>query len=361
MNAKKFPCQSCGGKMEFQPGASLKCPYCGADNVIPSSGEQIKELDLRAYLEQATRKVEYEENQTVKCEACGAEQTLDPNVSLSHCAFCGSAMQAAAKTNRAIKPASLLPFKVEKKQGMDQFRSWLGGLWFAPSKLKQYARAEGALKGMYIPYWTYDAYALTWYKGERGVDRYETEYYTEKDEKGNTVQKTRQVVKTDWYPVSGFVTNDFDDVLVLASWSLPREKTEQLEPWDLQNLVPYQDEFLSGFQVEAYQVDLAQGFEHAKRKMEDVITDTIRNDIGGDHQRINSMKSQYSNITFKHILLPVWINAYKYMDKVYRFVINGRTGEVQGERPWSIIKIVAFVTGLLAAGGIIYYLVKVFG
>ena len=66
----------------------------------------------------------------------------------------------------------------------------------------------------------------------------------------------------------------------------------------------------------------------------------IRRDIGGDHQRIHTARSQFDDITFKHILLPVWISAYKYGGKSYRFLINGETGEVQGERPWSIAKII---------------------
>lgn len=361
MSAKEFPCRSCGAKLEFAPGAALKCPYCGFENEIPQSGEEIKELDLHEYMEGAVQQEEMVETQTVKCQSCGAEQTLDPNITTSHCAFCGTQMHAEAETNRKIKPKSLLPFKVDKKQGMEQFRDWMKGLWFAPNALKKYARAEGGLKGLYIPYWTYDSNTISWYTGERGIDYTETEYYTEEDEDGNTVEKSRQVTRTEWYPVSGVVFDDFDDVLVLASWSLPREKTERLEPWDLENLTPYQIEYLSGFQVEAYQVDLAQGFEHAKKIMNEAIEDTIRRDIGGDHQRIESVRSQYDNITFKHILLPIWINAYRYQGKSYRFVINARTGEVQGERPYSIIKIAAAVGGALVAGGLIYYLVKVFG
>jgi predicted RNA-binding Zn-ribbon protein involved in translation (DUF1610 family) len=357
----QFPCRSCGAKMEFQPGQALQCPYCGAQNEIPSSGEEIKELDFHAYLDQAGGQAETVEQQTVKCQACGAEQTLDPDISTSHCAFCGTTINAQAETHRTIKPASLLPFKVDKKTGMEHFRSWINGLWFAPNKLKQYATTEGALKGLYIPYWTYDANTFTWYDGERGDDYQDVEHYTEQDDKGNTVQKQRTVTRTRWHHVSGFVGNDFDDVLVLASWSLPREKTEALEPWDLENLESYQTEFLSGFQVEAYQVDLAQGFEHAKRIMQGEIESTIRRDIGGDHQRIHSTKSEYNNLTFKHILLPIWINAYRYQNKAYRFVVNGRTGEVQGERPWSVVKIALAVAGVLVAGGVIYYLARAFG
>jgi DNA-directed RNA polymerase subunit RPC12/RpoP len=361
MAVKKFPCSSCGAKFEFAPGAALKCPYCGAANEIPQSKAEIRELDFKAFLSQAATTAEVQENQTVKCDSCGAEQTLDPTVTTSHCAFCGSQMHAEAETQRLIKPSSLLPFKIDKKVGLESYRSWINGLWFAPSDLKRYAQVDGSLKGIYIPYWTYDANTWTWYDGERGIDYTETETYEEKDEDGNSVTKERQVVRTVWTPVSGMVYENFDDVLVLASWSLPREKTEALEPWDLQNLVGYQVDYLAGFQSEAYQVDLAQGFEHAKKKMEDVIDGLIRQDIGGDHQRIHSTTTQYNDLTFKHILLPIWICAYRYGGKAFRFVINGRTGEVQGERPYSVIKIILASAAAVAAGGLIWWLVKAFG
>ena len=138
---------------------------------------------------------------------------------------------------------------------------------------------------------------------------------------------------------SGHVDNLFDDVLVVASKSLPREYVEKLEPWELQNLVPFNESYLSGFKTESYQIDLKEGFDDAKIKMDERIRAAVCSDIGGDHQRIHTLNTIYNNITFKHILLPIWISAYQYKEKVYRFLINGLTGEVQGERPYSWIKI----------------------
>jgi hypothetical protein len=151
------------------------------------------------------------------------------------------------------------------------------------------------------------------------------------------------VRKTRWHSVSGQVSNTFDDVLVLATRSLPPKQAHALEPWDLGALVPYRDEYLSGFAAESYQVDLVQGFEAAKGIMAGTIEWTIRRDIGGDHQRIHDVDTHYRDVTFKHILLPVWISAYRYHQRVFRFLVNARTGEVQGERPWSALKITLLV------------------
>lgn len=128
----------------------------------------------------------------------------------------------------------------------------------------------------------------------------------------------------------------------------------KLEPWDLDKLLPYQDEYLSGFRCESYQVGLEEGFNRAKELMDDEIRDGVRSDIGGDEQRISSVSTQHNDVTFKHILLPVWLSAYKYRNKVYRFMVNARTGEVQGERPWSWLKISMTVIAVLALAAVAY-------
>ena len=73
--------------------------------------------------------------------------------------------------------------------------------------------------------------------------------------------------------------------------------------------------------------------------MQDLIDDGIRQQIGGDDQRIDKMHIVHNDISFKHILLPIWISAYQYKKNTYHFIINGRNGDVQGQRPYSAIKI----------------------
>jgi len=348
---KSFKCANCAAKMEFVPGADAQeCPYCGHENPIPKSEADIKELDFRSYLAKLSESEQTEEHLTVRCDDCGAETTTEPNVTARECPFCGSHIVSTASSTKHIKPASLLPFKVTHKEGRDRFAKWIASLWFAPNSLKNIAKQDDKLSGMYVPYWTYDSDTTSFYRGERGEHYWETQHYTTR-ENGKTVHKTRRVRKTRWYPASGTVWGSFDDVLVLASDSLPRKYTERLEPWDLQNLVSYKDDYLSGFRAESYHVDLAEGFDHARQSMDVHIRTLVRRDIGGDEQRISSVRTQHDNVTFKHVLLPVWISAYRYKNKTYRFLINGRTGEVQGERPWSWAKIALLVAGLIAAAG----------
>ncbi len=350
----QFPCEECGAVLTFAPGMdALKCQYCGHENPIPESEESVDELDYHAALRQGSAADETITEQTIKCGTCAAEFTLDPNVTSDECPFCGSTVVIeSAQSSTHLKPKSLLPFKLDHREARESFKKWLSSRWFAPSNLARYARDDGPLAGMYTPYWTYDSDTTSHYRGQRGIN------YTVTVGSG---KNRRTVTKTRWTPVSGTVQRFFDDVLVLASNSLPRNIAEKLEPWDLENLVPYNEGYLSGFRAESYQVSLDDGFEYAKKIMDRTIRSDVRRQIGGDKQRITSLSTRHDGITYKHILLPVWLAAYRYKDKVYRFLVNARTGEVHGERPWSWIKIAAAVLGVVVVAAGAYYAYVTFG
>ena len=351
-------CKGCSSKLTYAAGTrNLKCSHCGTENEIHVSTEIIEELDFEKFANNFTEGSEIHEVVTVKCDACGAQTSFEANVVSGNCPFCGSPIVVSAGTvHHSIQPKSLLPFAIDKKKAEGIYSQWLKKLWWAPNDLTNYASQQGKLNGMYTPYWTYDAVTNTDYAGECGVDFSETEEY-ETLENGETVVRSRTVVRTIWYPVSGTVNNNFDDTLVVASQSLPIAITYKLEPWDLQNLIPFNPNYLAGYKTESYQIELKEGFEIAKARMNDVITQNVNAAIGGAHQRVFYMKTAYDNITFKHILLPLYINSYRYKNKVYRFLINGRTGEVHGERPYSWVKITLSILAAITILAILVYVI----
>ena len=346
---KELDCCNCGAKLVFAPGINkLKCEYCGTENEIPVSDAPIVELDLEKYINEFGDTAPTMNVVTVKCDACSAQTTFNENVVSNFCAFCGSPIVVKnASTSKIFQPKGILPFEIEKKKAEQLYVTWLGKIWWAPFGFKKRVESNDKLDGVYVPYWTYDADTSSSYTGERGDDYTVMESYTT-TENGRTVTRQRPVTRTRWTRVSGSVSHFFDDVLVIASESLPRHKTEQLEPWDLSNMVPFNEAYLSGFKAECYQVDLKKGFGMAQGIMEKRIREMVNRDIGGDHQRISSLNTNYSGLTFKHILLPIWISAYRYNKKSYRYLVNGRTGEVQGEYPVSVFKIL-MVIALVAA------------
>jgi hypothetical protein len=332
--------------LEFAPGTrALKCTYCGELNEIAASDSVIEEHDYAAQLLALVDTQPTVDAVVFHCDGCGGESTLPPGQSAGNCPFCGRAVVATAITRTLIKPKSLLPFAIDSRASQSRFDQWLSSLWFAPNDLKQHAQ-RGGLKGLYIPAWTYDAKTIADYTGYRGDAYYETQSYTTRVN-GKSVRQTRQVRKIRWSGAAGRVYNTFDDVLVLADRSLPVDLRNKLSGWDLPNLVAYDDAYLSGFIAETYMIDLPGGFEIAKQLMEPVIRSTVNRDIGGDEQRISTLDVLHNDITFKHILLPVWISAYRYRSRTFHFIINARTGTVIGQRPYSAWKIAILVTIIL--------------
>ena len=373
---RAFPCKSCGAKLSFSPGSkTLKCPYCAAVNEIPDTDDTVEELSLDAWLTKLEGESETHQQEQIKCSNCGGEQTLAANLYASACTFCGTPLTSKSYAQRLIKPKSLVPFKVTKLQAQDKWRAWIKGLWLAPSALKNYAQSDGGIKGIYVPYWTFDAQTYTQYSGQRGDDH--SESYESTNSKGESVTETR--TRTDWTNVSGNVSFFHDDVLVPGSKSsydgaatagrgsasaaamrtalvsnagavgtvIAAQFSTSLRTWNTKELVPYQDEYITGFQAEAYQIGLKASFVTAKQRIEEKVQQLVRADIGGDHQRITTINTQFSHLTFKHILLPMWVSAYIYGGKTYRFVVNGQTGEVQGESPKSGWKVFFLVCGIL--------------
>ncbi len=356
----ELACTSCGALLKFKPGTRhLACEYCGAQNEIAQpaeSGDKIEETSLDDFLEKNFEQEEKVEVTTVKCEGCHAVSTFDPKTSSDKCPFCASPLVLKSGTTSTLhKPQYVLPFGINEKQARENFGKWIKSLWWAPSELKHYADRSGKINGMYLPFWTFDCSTRTSYSGQRGDYYYETESYNTV-ENGKTVTRTRQVQKTRWSSASGTVNNIFDDILIEASSSIQKEKLRSLEPWDLKNLAAYNDKYLSGFRTETYQVDVKSSYQQAKLRMDPVIETAIRKNIGGDTQRVHFVNSTYSNPSFKHILLPVWLSAYRYNNKVYQILINARTGEVQGERPYSVAKIAFAVIGGLILLLILFFL-----
>ncbi len=344
----QFPCKQCGALLSYEVGSDhLLCEYCGYVNPIQLSDEIVEERDFHQALERLSQKSLTEEHLTCRCIACGAEFTLNANEHAGECPFCGTDVVTETGANRHIKPWGLLPFRIARAEARECFREWLKGLWFAPGKLKKYARLEDKLVGIYLPYWTYDSQTRSVYQGMRGIIYYEPVQYTAVVE-GRSVVKTRMVAKTRWREVSGEVRRVFDDVPIPASHSLPEKVRYRLTDWDFEQLKPYQEAYLSGFRSQIYQTDLDQGFHEAREFMDRIIQNDIRRDIGGDRQRILNYHTDHRNITFKHILVPTWLAAFRFKDKTYRFVINGRNGSVHGERPYSAWKIAFTVLVILA-------------
>ena len=348
-----FTCKSCGAPLRFSPiHNSLDCEFCATKESIEKSIEQIKEYDLSSALHSLNNEQEQELNKEVKCNNCAATFNMNPYSFSSNCPYCDT--PAIIDFVKEITPKSLLPFQISNKEAQTLFKKWIGSLWLAPSKLKEFAQGDEKLKGYYLPYWTYDANTTTYYQGQRGDVYYVTVSKTVMVN-GRQEQQRVQEARIRWTAVSGRIHNTFDDITIGASKTISYAILDNLAPWHTNTLVPFNEKYLAGFQSEEYIIGLDNGFELAKVKMNRVIEQDIHYDIGGDQQKITSMQTQYSKTSYKNVLFPVWTANFKWKNKTYNYAINGQTGKVSGQRPYSWLKIIA-IAGTLGggAGGAVY-------
>ena len=346
LSRKDYPCENCGALLAFKPGAEvLACDYCGHENPIQIEPIEVTENHLDSALQDLESNHTVEHIAAIKCNSCAAEFTLAKNETAGRCPFCAVPVVVDPVQVRRLAPDAILPFKLSAKDARAATKRWLKRSWLAPEAMRRHTTADDQFKGVYLPYWTYDADTATRYQGFRG------DTYTVTVGSG---ENRRTETRVRWTPKSGRVAQFFDDVLVPSSHSLPHKYLSRLTPWDLENQKPYADEYLAGYISEAYQVPLAEGFTEAKRIMQVAIERDVRRSIGGDRQRITRLDTHYDDTTFKHVLLPTYLSAFRWKDRLYRFVVNARTGEVQGERPTSWWKVALLVVlGLVVAAAVL--------
>lgn len=335
-----YRCPDCGAELLFEPqGGVLACAHCGRREQLPQSGETIREHAYEDYLKvrpEALRRIA-DDALEAQCQNCGAIVAFIPPLLTSACDFCATPYIAQPKAaSPLLAPESLLPFSLSPEEAPKLVTEWLASRMFAPGALRKKAELLPT-SGVYLPYWTYDAHTTTSYMGY----------------KGRGFQDVKVKAEEVGRKATGQVSRWFDDVTIPATKTLPQERLNELEPWDLSQLKPYHPAHLSGFKAQRYQMDFVKGFEHAKEFMVAEIRVDVSRALGGFD--IRSLKTHYSGIRFKHVLLPVYVAAFSYEGVIYQVVVNGRTGETHGERPYSAVKIILFILSMLLLLWAAYY------
>ncbi|TZF89257.1 zinc ribbon domain-containing protein [Cognatilysobacter lacus] len=354
----KRACPECGGDLQWNAAKrALVCPYCGT--VAPwqpdaAAAGGIAELDLAQALAKADDggRGYGDARREVQCQSCRAISVFEADKVADRCAFCGSpAIVPYAALKEAITPQSLLPFCIPEPQVRESIRRWYGSRWFAPNRLKRAALTD-TLHGVYLPYWTFDAQVHAEWTAESGTHYYTTETYTQ-----NGQTRTRQVQHTDWKPASGELDHFFDDDLVPGSEGAQRDLLEEIEPFPTTtDLKPYAPEFVRGWTVERYQVDLRQAAQLNMAEMESALRELCAQQVPGDTYRNLQVQSTYRGRTFKHVLVPVWLVSYTYGRRAFQVLVNGYTGTIAGRRPYSWIKIALAVTAALVVALVYFWL-----
>jgi DNA-directed RNA polymerase subunit RPC12/RpoP len=346
--ALTYPCGGCGARVQYSPGTQvLRCPYCGYEQHLAPTGGEVREIPIGELATLPRKPVGSIGAYVFVCQRCAAR--TESNETAGVCQFCGAPVVLDAAATGQILPEAVLPFQIDPGGVRHALHTWASSRWFAPSALKKVSETETA-KGTYVPHWTFDSDTVSRYTGARGTHYYTTETY--QDNNGQT--QTRQVQHTRWTHVDGMVSRVFDDVLIPASGALPAKQLGQMSTWPLTEGSPYRPEYLAGYHALRYDTEPETGLEEAKNRMAKVIHQDCRHDIGGDEQRVESVQTEHRNVTFKLMLLPIWIATYLYGGKSWQVLVNGWTGEIHGERPYSKLKVtLAIVVAVLIVAAVV--------
>ncbi len=347
--SRTYPCTACGGELHFDITTQmLKCQHCGNTHALTEGDGEVVENDLRSALRMVREgKVRHSANsiseeKEVVCQNCGGHTTFTGSLTANNCPYCATPIQRddVHEAPERLPVDAVLPFQIDDDQAAELIEQWINGRWFAPSEFKRYNRT-GSFQSVYMAYFTYDADTITTYTGQRGVTRTRTV---------GSGDNRRTETYTEWYPASGTVGNRFDDVPVLANTGFEKQRIDKLEPWPTQQAKPYSAEYAAGHLARTYDHDVEECLGEATAVMEDEIRGTVRRDIGGSAQRINTMSVRWRDMTYKHLLLPLWLLTVIYDERPFQVYINGVTGEVHGARPYSKVKIVfAVAAGVILA------------
>ena len=339
---QKFECPACGGEAQWNPARhALICPYCGTESPVElqqhADSTVIVEHDLVTALRSIPDSARgwQAEKVSVQCQSCKAISVFDPGKISESCQFCGStALVPYEQVKDSIRPESLLPMTIAESSARDIIRGWYGRQWFAPNGFAGRALTD-TVKGIYLPYWTFDASVFARWTAESG------EYYYV----GSGKNRERRVR---WTPAAGELTHAFDDDLVCASLGVHQKLLKGIEPFPTTgSLIPYDAGYLSGWTVERYQIDLVTSAQRSREQMDAALRKLCAQQVPGDTYRNLVVSSTYSNQTFKHILVPVWLLSYVYRARSFQVAVNGVTGSIEGERPYSWIKITLLVLTIL--------------
>jgi DNA-directed RNA polymerase subunit RPC12/RpoP len=347
--SSKQVCGECRGALVWDAAArALRCQQCGALRQIEEDGV-IAEHDLLDALGQRKQRGKVGAGtRLVRCGDCHAEVEVPDELAATRCEFCGSTLVlATSAADDHYLPESLIPFSVDRAAAVRAFQEWLGGLWLRPSNLRQAASLH-ELSGIYIPYWSFGCEVTSRWSADAGY----TFWVDEKTKEG-----TRRVARVRWQPCSGQRHDGHEDHLVCASHGLPPGTDRAVHRFDTSGLLPYSPEYLLGFSAERYALDLRGAWQAARRNLGTQQERRCAQDVPGDTQRGLRVTHEFRGVRFKHVLLPMWIAAYRYHGKLHRFIVNGQTGQVQGSAPRSAVKIGILVSMvLMMLAGILWYL-----
>ena len=297
-------CPVCASVLDEE---DLFCPNCGRETPVSPGEAASPRPQALVFKNRFT------------CAGCGAAMSYDASARALRCPFCGSVELRPQPDGQTVFPSKVIPFAIDREQALQILRVQMKSGFFLPSDLAQEA-AVTQIVPVFVPFWCFSAETHTYWTADT-----------------NQVPLT---ARGNWRPLFGELRNSYDSVLVPASSVLTYEETRGLGRYDFSQAVPANAIDLENITVEQFRVPRKYARPLAKRIIEELETaESIRRYIPGSARNVH-VNVKVTKLAGEPVLLPVWILAYRYRGRVYRFVINGQSGRPFGQLPLSPWKIV---------------------
>jgi len=325
----QYKCPACGGALEFNSDVQkLKCPYCDTEfetEALKQLDEALKEtpadqLDWSDGPGKAWQEGEAERIDTYTCQSCGGQIAADWTTAATSCPYCDNPVVMAGNLSGQLRPDLVIPFKLDKEAAKAALMKHFSGKRLLPKAFKDENHIS-EIKGIYVPFWLYDAEA------DGSAEYHATRL--------RTWQDSRYIyTETSHFRVFRAGNLQFTGVPVDGSTKMPDALMESLEPYDLKQAVDFQSAYLAGFLADKYDVAAAESQSRANQRIRSSLEQELASTVIG-YATVTPRQSslQLKNPKIRYALLPVWLLTTRYKDQTYLFAMNGQTGKLVGDLP----------------------------
>jgi hypothetical protein len=259
--------------------------------------------------------------------------SYDASAQKLRCPFCGSEQLDERQNAKTLAPNRVVPFEVSREAAITRMREWLKTGFWRPGDLAE-AAIITKMSAVFVPYWVFSARTYSYWTADSS--------------------QTPPGARGDWYPMTGEHRGEHRGLLVGASGALTPAETTALCPFDLSKGVSPQEVDLENATFEQFRVQRKYARPLARQGFESLIRQDCTGRVPGTCRNMK-VNVRVEGLTSETVLLPVWIMAYRYQDRVFRFLMNGQTGQASGEAPTSWRKVgvaIGIVVLIVVLGGL---------
>lgn len=363
-----YQCPACTGPLHYSAkSGKLECDYCGSSFDVAEiealyarkeaeAAAAKQAADAKAEAAQAAKAeaaeaaaasggwdtsdlsrdwgAEADGLRVYSCPSCGAELICDQSTAATACPYCGNPAIVPGQFSGALRPDSILPFRLSKDDAVQALRAHYKGKPFLPRSFTSANHIE-QIQGVYVPFWLFDGGA----EGAASYRASNTNVYETGD---------YEITETRHYHVVRAGSLAFEKIPVDASSKMPDDHMDSIEPFDYAQLRPFSTAYLPGYLADKYDVTIDDSRDRADTRCRETLAQALRDTVTG----YGACVTEREDIALRrgkvhYALLPVWMLSTKWHGQDFLFAMNGQTGKLVGDLPtdrgrfWSMFAAIA--------------------